>query len=74
MGVIAGLVAALAWTLASSLWRGLSTSLTALELNGLKNAIVCALLLPVLLFLFRHCHLLLILLKRFEYCRQTFLC
>ena len=51
MGVIAGLVAALAWTLASSLWRGLSTSLTALELNGLKNAIACALLLPVLCFL-----------------------
>ena len=51
MGVIAGLVAALAWTLASSLWRGLSTSLTALELNGLKNAIACALLLPVLVFL-----------------------
>ena len=51
MGVIAGLVAALAWTLASSLWRGLSTSLTALELNGLKNAIACVLLLPVLLFL-----------------------
>lgn len=51
MGVIAGLVAALAWTFASSLWRGLSTSLTALELNGLKNAIACALLLPVLLFL-----------------------
>ena len=48
MGVIAGLVAALAWTLASSFWRGLSTSLTALELNGLKNAIACALLLPVL--------------------------
>ena len=51
MGVIAGLVAALAWTVASSLWRGLSTSLTALELNGLKNAIACVLLLPVLLFL-----------------------
>ena len=51
MGFIAGLVAALAWTLASSLWRGLSTSLTALELNGLKNAIACVLLLPVLLFL-----------------------
>ncbi len=51
MGVIAGLVAALAWTLASSLWRGLSTSLTALELNGLKNVIACALLLPVLIAL-----------------------
>ena len=51
MGVIAGLVAALAWTLASSLWRGLATSLTALELNGLKNGIACALLLPVLLAL-----------------------
>ena len=51
MGVIAGLVAALAWTVASSLWRGLSTSLSALELNGLKNAIACALLLPVLVSL-----------------------
>ena len=51
MGVIAGLLAALGWTLASSLWRGLSTSLTAIELNGLKNFIACALLLPVLLFL-----------------------
>ena len=46
MGVLAGLAAALAWTLASSLWRSLSTSLTALQLNGLKNAIACVLLLP----------------------------
>ena len=51
MGVLAGLIAALAWTLASSLWRGLSTSLTARELNGLKNVIACVLLLPVLISL-----------------------
>jgi DME family drug/metabolite transporter len=49
MGVLAGLVAALAWTLASSLWRGLATSLSALQLNGLKNAIACLALLPVLI-------------------------
>ncbi|MAA96968.1 MAG: EamA family transporter, partial [Stappia sp.] len=35
MGILAGLVAALAWTVASSLWRGLSTSLNAIQLNGL---------------------------------------
>lgn len=51
MGVLAGLVAALAWTLASSLWRGLATSLSALQLNGLKNAIACLALLPVLMSL-----------------------
>jgi hypothetical protein len=51
MGWLAGLIAALAWTLASSLWRGLATSLTALQLNGLKNGIACLLLLPVLLTL-----------------------
>ena len=49
VGILAGLVAALAWTVASSLWRGLSTSLTALQLNGLKNAIACVVLLPVLI-------------------------
>ena len=51
MGILAGLIAALAWTLASSLWRGLSTSLSAIQLNGLKNAIACAALLPVLVSL-----------------------
>ena len=51
MGILAGLVAALAWTVASSLWRGLSTSLNAIQLNGLKNAIACAALLPVLITL-----------------------
>ena len=49
VGILAGLVAALAWTIASSLWRGLSTSLTALKLNGVKNAIACVVLLPVLI-------------------------
>ncbi len=48
MGFLAGLTAALAWTLASSLWRGLTTSLKAPQLNGLKNAIACVVLLPVL--------------------------
>ncbi len=51
MGILAGLVAALVWTVASSLWRGLSTSLNAIQLNGLKNAIACAALLPVLITL-----------------------
>jgi DME family drug/metabolite transporter len=51
MGVLAGLFAALTWTLASSLWRGLVTSLSALQLNGLKNAIACMALLPVLISL-----------------------
>jgi len=51
MGLLAGLIAALAWTLASSLWRGLTTSLSAVQLNALKNAIACLLLLPVLLAL-----------------------
>ena len=51
MGVLAGLFAALAWTLASSLWRGLATSLNALQLNGLKNGIACIALLPVLISL-----------------------
>ena len=51
MGILAGLVAALAWTLASSLWRGLSTSLSAIQLNGLKNLIACTALLPVLVTL-----------------------
>ena len=51
MGILAGLVAALAWTVASSLWRGLSTSLNAIQLNGLKNGVACAALLPVLITL-----------------------
>ena len=51
MGILAGLIAALAWTLASSLWRGLSTSLSAIQLNGLKNSIACTVLLPVLVTL-----------------------
>ena len=51
MGILAGLVAALAWTVASSLWRGLSTSLNAIQLNGLKNGIACAASLPVLITL-----------------------
>ena len=41
----------LAWTLASSLWRSLSTSLNAIQLNGLKNALASLVLLPVLITL-----------------------
>ena len=51
MGLLAGLFAALVWTVASSLWRGLATSLSAMQLNGLKNAIACMALLPVLISL-----------------------
>jgi len=51
VAILAGLVAALTWTLASSLWRGLATSLNAIQLNGLKNAIACAALLPILITL-----------------------
>ena len=45
------MIAALAWTLASSLWRSLSTSLNAIQLNGLKNALASLVLLPVLMTL-----------------------
>lgn len=45
-GVGAALAAALAWTLASFLWRRLPTSLTAAQLNLLKNGLGLLLLLP----------------------------
>ncbi|QEY33539.1 EamA family transporter [Synechococcus sp. RSCCF101] len=51
MGVVAALGAALSWTLASSIWRTLSTSLSAIQLNALKNGLATLLLLPVLLAL-----------------------
>ena len=51
MGILAGLAAALAWTVASSIWRSLATSLTAIQLNGLKNVLACGALLPVLITL-----------------------
>lgn len=52
-GVVAGLGAALCWTLASFLWRGLATSLGAAQLNLLKNALGLVLLLPVVLILWQ---------------------
>ena len=44
--VTAALVAALCWTLASLLWRRLPTSLSAVQLNLLKNLLAVALQLP----------------------------
>lgn len=49
IGVVASLAAALCWTLASGLWRRLPTSLSALQLNLLKNLIGGLTLLPALL-------------------------
>ena len=48
-GLAAALGAAMAWTGASALWRSLSGSGTALELNGLKNGLATILFLPVLI-------------------------
>jgi len=48
IGVMAALVGALSWTLASGLWRRLPTSLGPAELNLLKNLLALALLLPLL--------------------------
>ena len=50
-GALAALAAALCWTAASSLWRGLATSLSASQLNLLKNLLALALLAPGLLLL-----------------------
>ena len=47
IGALAALAAALCWTLASSLWRALPTSLSAGQLNLLKNWLAVALLLPL---------------------------
>ena len=47
-GAVAALGAALCWTLASSLWRRLPTSLGAAELNLLKNLLALGLLAPLL--------------------------
>lgn len=49
-GVMAALAAALSWTLASSLWRRLPTSLGARELNLLKNLLALGMLSPALLW------------------------
>jgi DME family drug/metabolite transporter len=51
IGVVAALAAALCWTLASSLWRRLPTSLGPGQLNLLKNLVALALQLPLLLAL-----------------------
>lgn len=51
IGVAAALGAALCWTLASSLWRRLPTSLGPAELNLLKNLVALGVQLPVLLAL-----------------------
>jgi len=48
-GVLAALAAALCWTLASSLWRSLPTSLSSARLNLLKNLLALAFQLPVVL-------------------------
>ena len=48
-GALAALAAALCWTLASSLWRRLSTSLSGAELNLLKNWLALVMLLPLVL-------------------------
>ena len=49
LGVGAALAAALCWTLSSALWRQLPTSLSAAQLNLLKNWLALLLLAPVLL-------------------------
>ena len=46
-GALAALAAALCWTLASGLWRRLPTSLSAGQLNLLKNGLALLLLLPL---------------------------
>lgn len=51
IGVAAALAAALCWTLASALWRRLSTSLGPAQLNLLKNLVALGFQLPVLVVL-----------------------
>ena len=48
IGALAALAAALCWTLSSALWRRLPTSLTAAQLNLLKNLLALVLLAPAL--------------------------
>jgi drug/metabolite transporter (DMT)-like permease len=50
-GALAALAAALCWTLSSALWRRLPTSLTAAQLNLLKNLLALVLLAPALALL-----------------------
>ena len=47
-GALAALAAALCWTLASGLWRRLPTSLSAGQLNLLKNGLAVLLILPLM--------------------------
>jgi len=47
IGALAALVAALCWTVASSLWKRLPTSLSGSELNLLKNLLAVVVLLPL---------------------------
>jgi drug/metabolite transporter, DME family len=48
-GVLAALAAAFCWTVSSSLWRQLPTSLSAAQLNLVKNLLAVATLLPLVL-------------------------
>lgn len=48
-GILAALAAALCWAVSSSLWRRIPTSLTAAQLNLLKNLLAVGLQLPLLL-------------------------
>ena len=48
-GVVAALAAALCWAVSSSLWRRLPTSLSAAQLNLVKNLLAVGIQLPVLL-------------------------
>ena len=50
-GLLAALGAAMVWTTASSLWRSVSSSGSALQLNTVKNGLATLLFLPVLLSL-----------------------
>ena len=53
-GVLAALVAAMAWTGASALWRSLSGRMSAIRLNAMKNGLASLLFLPALLTLPRN--------------------
>ncbi len=46
-GVIAGLAASLCWTVASFIWRSSAKSLSAIQLNGIKNGLATIIFLPV---------------------------
>ena len=50
-GLLAALGAAMVWTTASSLWRSVSSSGSALQLNTIKNGLATLLFLPVLVSL-----------------------